>query len=294
VYLSALGRAGLDIERAASRFSFFFAAHTDFFEEIAKFRAARRLWARLLEERFALRGTPAAGLRFHAQTAGSTLTAQQPENNLARSALQALSAVLGGAQSLHVNGYDEALRLPSEEAARLALRTQQILAEESGVAQTVDPLGGSFYMESLTTTVEQQARAYLDGIDAQGGMVAAIERGWVQREIEDAAYRDQRALDCGERVVVGVNRFTGPNAVELPTRSLEDEVERKQIERVCALRVRRDPLRWRAALDRVTEQARCSSNLMPVILEAVESDATVGEITASMGKVFGEYQPASL
>jgi methylmalonyl-CoA mutase N-terminal domain/subunit len=294
VYLSALGDAGLNIERAASRFSFFFAAHNDFFEEIAKFRAARRLWAYLLEERFAIARTPGAALRFHTQTAGSTLTAQQPENNLARAALQALAAILGGTQSLHVNSYDEALRLPSEEAARLALRTQQILAEESGVAQTVDPLAGSYYVESLTTAIEQQARGYLDRIDAQGGMVAAIERGWVQREMEDAAYRQQQELDSGERVVVGVNRFTGPNAMEPPVRSVAEGMEREQVERVRALRVRRDPVRWRAALDKVTEGARCSSNLMPVILEAVESCATVGEIVTSMGKVFGEYRPASL
>jgi methylmalonyl-CoA mutase N-terminal domain/subunit len=292
-YLSALGDAGLDREQAASRFSFFFAAHNDFFEEIAKFRAARRLWARLLEERFGIRGSPAVALRFHTQTAGSTLTAKQPENNLARTALQALSAILGGTQSLHVNGYDEALRLPSEEAARLALRTQQILAEESGVAQTVDPLGGSFYIESLTTAIEQQARAYLHRIDAQGGMVAAIERGWVQRQIEDAAYRHQQSLDSGESAVVGVNRFTSPDTVGEPVRNLEVEVEREQVERVRALRVRRDPLRWSTAVERVTEQARSSSNLMPAILEAVESCATVGEIAASMGKVFGEYQPAS-
>ena len=293
-YLSVLSNAGLDREQAASRFSFFFAAHNDFFEEIAKFRAARRLWARLLEDRFGIQATPTVALRFHTQTTGSALTAEQPENNLARTALQALSAILGGTQSLHVNGYDEALRLPSEEAVRLALRTQQILAEESGVAQTVDPLGGSFYLESLTQAIEQQARAYLDRIDAQGGMVAAIERGWVQQEIEDAAYRHQQALDSGETVIVGVNRFTGPSAVGLPVQSFEDGVERAQIERVRALRARRDPLRWRAALDRVTEQARCSSNLMPPILEAVESCATVGEIATSMGKVFGEYQPASL
>jgi methylmalonyl-CoA mutase, N-terminal domain len=292
VYLSALGNAGLDLERTASRFSFFLAAHNDFFEEIAKFRAARRLWARLLQERFGIRGTRAVALRFHTQTAGSTLTARQTENNLARTALQALSAILGGAQSLHVNGYDEALGLPSEEAARLALRTQQILAEESGVAQTADPLGGSFYVESLTTAIEEQARAYLHRIDAEGGMVAAIERGWVQREIEDAAYRHQQAVDSGERVVVGVNRFADPNTVEAPVRSFEDGVEREQIERVRALRVRRDPLRWREALDRVTEQARCGINLMPAILEAVESCATVGEVAASMGKVFGEYHPA--
>jgi methylmalonyl-CoA mutase, N-terminal domain len=290
-YLSALGNGGLDREQAASRFSFFFAAHNDFFEEIAKFRAARRLWARLLEERFGIRSTPAVALRFHTQTAGSTLTAQQPENNLARTALQALSAILGGTQSLHVNGYDEAVGLPSEEAARLALRTQQILAGESGVAQTVDPLGGSFYVESLTTAMEQQARTYLQRIDAQGGMVAAIERGWVQREIEDAAYLHQQALDSGKSVVVGVNRFTDANAIESRDQ-VEGTVEQKQIERVRALRIRRAPVRWRTALDRVTEQARCSGNLMPAILEAVESCATVGEIAASMGKAFGEYQPA--
>jgi methylmalonyl-CoA mutase N-terminal domain/subunit len=259
---------------------------------VAKFRAARRLWARVLEERFGIRGPRAVALRFHTQTAGSTLTAQQPENNLARSALQALSAILGGTQSLHVSGYDEALGLPGEEATRLALRTQQILAAESGVAQTVDPLGGSYYIESLTTAIEQQARAYMTRIDAMGGMVAAIERGWVQREIEDAAFQHQRAVDSGESVVVGVNRFTGPDAME-SREKLEGTVEQDQIERVRALRIRRDPLRWRAALDRVTEQARCSTNLMPAILEAVESCATVGEIATSMGEVFGEYQPAS-
>jgi methylmalonyl-CoA mutase N-terminal domain/subunit len=276
-YLAALIRAGLDSEQAASRFSFFFAAHNDFFEEVAKFRAARRLWARVLEERFGIRGPRAAGLRFHTQTAGSTLTARQPENNLARSALQALSAILGGTQSLHVNGYDEAQGLPGEEAARLALRTQQVLAEESGVAQTVDPLGGSYYVESLTTAIEQQARAYMTRIDAMGGMAAAIERGWVQREIGDAAFRHQQALDSGANVVVGVNRFTGPDSMESPEK-VEGAVERDQIERVRALRSRRDPVRWRAALDRVTDQARCSTNLMPAILEAVESCATVGEI----------------
>jgi methylmalonyl-CoA mutase N-terminal domain/subunit len=252
----------------------------------------------VLEERFGISGTPAAALRFHTQTAGSTLTADQPENNMARSALQALSAVLGGTQSLHVNGYDEALGLPGEEAARLALRTQQILAEESGVAHTVDPLGGSYYVESLTTAIEQQARAYMTRIDAMGGMVTAIERGWVQREIEDAAFHHQQAIDSGASVVVGVNRFTGPDATEpngKPEGMVEqDQTERVQIERAKALRMRRDPLRWRTALDRVTDQARCSTNLMPAILEAVESCATVGEIAASMGKVFGEYQPPSL
>jgi methylmalonyl-CoA mutase N-terminal domain/subunit len=287
-YLTALNKAGLDIERSAERFSFFFAAHNDFFEEVAKFRAARRLWARLLLERFGIRGQ---ALRFHAQTAGSTLTAQQAENNLTRTALQALSAILGGAQSLHVNSYDEALALPSEESARMALRTQQILARESGVAQTVDPLAGSYYVESLTTSMEQQARSYLDRIDSLGGMVAAIERGWVQREIEEAAYRHQQAVDCGERVVVGVNRFAGPNDDSPGVRAGEADgtSERMQVERVRALRARRDPLRWKTALDRVTERARSSGNVMPVIVEAVESGATVGEIAGRLREVFGEF-----
>jgi methylmalonyl-CoA mutase N-terminal domain/subunit len=231
-------------------------------------------------------------MRFHAQTAGSTLTVQQPENNLARTALQALSAVLGGTQSLHTNGYDEALTLPSEEAARLALRTQQILAHECGVAQTVDPLAGSYYVESLTSAIEQEASGYLERIDALGGMVAAIERGWVQQEIEDAAYQHQRAVDAGQTVVVGVNRFTGSQARDdSPPLNVDETAERGQIERVRALRARRDPVRWRAALDRVTEHARSSGNLMPAIVEAVESYATVGEIAQSMREVFGEHRP---
>jgi methylmalonyl-CoA mutase N-terminal domain/subunit len=291
-YLEALRVAGLDLAQSARRFSFFFAAHNDFFEEVAKFRAARRLWARLLREQF---GLDSEALRFHAQTAGSTLTAQQAENNLARTALQALSAILGGAQSLHVNGYDEALGLPSEESARMALRTQQILARESGVAQTVDPLAGSYYLESLTNSIEQEARAYLERIDGLGGMVAAIERGWVQREIEDAAYRHQQAVDAGETVVVGVNRFTSPKEDFpcLPDQDVDETVERGQIERLRAFRARRDPTRWQAALDRVTEQARSTGNLMPAILEAVESCATVGEIAGSLRKVLGEYQQPS-
>jgi methylmalonyl-CoA mutase, N-terminal domain len=292
-YLEALRAAGLDLAQSAPRFSFFFAAHNNFFEEVAKFRAARRLWARLLQEQF---GLGCGALRFHAQTAGSTLTAQQAENNLARTALQALSAILGGAQSLHVNGYDEALGLPSEEAARLALRTQQILARESGVAQTVDPLAGSYYLESLTNSIEQEARTYLERIDALGGMVAAIERGWVQREIEDAAYHHQQAIDAGETVVVGVNRFARRNedSPRLPDQDVDETAERRQIERLRAFRARRDPLRWQAALNRITEQARSSSNLMPAILEAVESCATVGEIAGNLRKAFGEYQQMPL
>jgi methylmalonyl-CoA mutase N-terminal domain/subunit len=291
-YLQALRDAGVDVERSASRFSFFFAAHNDFFEEVAKFRAARRLWARLLREQFGVVDPAVQTLRFHTQTAGSTLTAQQPENNLARTALQALAAVLGGTQSLHVNGYDEALGLPSEESARMGLRTQQILAKESGVAQTVDPLAGSFYVESLTTTIEQEARSYLDRIDALGGMVAAIERGWIQQEIEQAAYRQQQDIDSGKTVVVGVNRYASGDQEPQPVTTLSEAGEREQIERVRALRARRDPLRWRAALDRVQEHAKTAENLMPGILEAVESCATVGEIAGSLRQVFGEY-PAS-
>jgi methylmalonyl-CoA mutase N-terminal domain/subunit len=289
-YLQALRDVGLDLERTASRFSFFFAAHNDFFEEVAKFRAARRLWARLLREQFGVSDPVALAMRFHVQTAGSTLTAQQPENNLARSALQALAAVLGGTQSLHVSGYDEALGLPSEESARMGLRAQQILAKESGVAQTVDPLAGSFYVESLTTAIEQGARAYLDRIDALGGMLAAIERGWVQQEINHAAYQQQQDIDSGKIVVVGVNRFAGGGQEPRPVGTSNEAGEREQIERVRALRARRDPLRWRASLDRVQEQANSTANVMPAILEAVESFATVGEIAGRLRQVFGEHQ----
>jgi methylmalonyl-CoA mutase N-terminal domain/subunit len=288
-YLEALRDAGLDVEPSAGRFSFFFAAHNDFFEEVAKFRAARRLWARLLREQFGVDDPAGQTLRFHTQTAGSTLTAQQPENNLARTALQALAAVLGGTQSLHVNGYDEALGLPSEESAHMGLRTQQILAKESGVVQTVDPLAGSFYVESLTTAIEQGARAYLDRIDSLGGMVAAIERGWVQQEIERAAYQQQQDIDSGKTVVVGVNRYASSDQGPQPVGTANEAGEREQIERVRALRARRDPLRCRAALDRVQEHAKATVNLMPAILEAVESSATVGEIAGSLRVVFGEH-----
>ena len=289
-YIESAVAAGLDVDSFAPRLSFFFNAHSDFLTEVAKFRAARRLYTRLMRDRFHAKSERSCMLRFHTQTAGSNLTAQQPDVNVVRTTLEALSAVLGGTQSLHTNARDEALGLPTEQSAQLALRTQQILAEESGVAHTVDPLGGSYHVESLTTAIEQQARAYLNRIDAMGGMVAAIERDWVQREIEDAAFRHQQAFDSGESVVVGVNRFAGLDATE-PRGPLEctveqDQIERLQIERVKALRTRRDPLRWRTALDRVTEQARCSTNLMPAMIEAVESCATVGEIASGMGEVF--------
>ncbi|MBV8630216.1 MAG: methylmalonyl-CoA mutase family protein [Silvibacterium sp.] len=289
-YVQAAIDAGLDIDRFAPRLSFFFNAHNKFFEEVAKFRAARRLWASIMRDRFGAKNPRSWMLRFHTQTAGSTLTAQQPENNIVRTAIQALSAVLGGTQSLHTNGYDEALALPTEEAARIALRTQQIIACESGVPNTIDPFAGSYYLESLTTEIEQQARAYLDRIGALGGMLRAIEQGWVQQEIQNAAYEYQRAVDTGEATVVGVNRFTREDEPSIPIQRIDEALERKQIERVRALRGRRDPLRWQASLDAVKDHARIGSNLMPAILEAVESSATVGEIAAAMREVFGEYE----
>jgi methylmalonyl-CoA mutase, N-terminal domain len=289
-YVQAAMDAGLDIDRFAPRLSFFFNAHNNFFEEVAKFRAARRLWAYLMRDRFGAKSPRSWMLRFHTQTAGSTLTAQQPENNIVRTAIQALSAVLGGTQSLHTNGYDEALALPTEEAARIALRTQQIIANESGVAQTIDPFAGSDYVESLTNDLEQQARSYIERIDALGGMLRAIEQGWVQQEIQNAAYEYQRAVDSGEATVVGVNRYTRDVEPPVPIQRIDEALERKQVERLSALRARRDNLRWQASLDRVKDHARSGKNLMPAILEAVESDATVGEVSAALREVFGEYQ----
>jgi methylmalonyl-CoA mutase N-terminal domain/subunit len=291
-YLEAAREAGLSVEACATRFSFFFAAHNDLFEEAAKFRAARRLWARLLQEQFGIHDPRALALRFHTQTGGSTLTAQQPENNVVRATVQALAAVLGGTQSLHVNSYDEALALPTAESARLALRTQQILANELGVVATADPLGGSYYVESLTNAIEQGARDYLARIATAGGMVAAVEAGWVQREIEAASYRHQQSVDAGERVVVGLNRFTHAeeSVAEVPS-AVDETVERAQVERVRALRLRRDPQRWRAGVRRVIEYARSGQNVMPAIVEAVETCATVGEIADGLQSVFGEYEP---
>jgi methylmalonyl-CoA mutase, N-terminal domain len=289
-YVQAAVDAGLDIDRFAPRLSFFFNAHNNFFEEVAKFRSARRLWARIMRDHFRAKSPRSWMLRFHTQTAGSTLTAQQPENNIVRTAIQALSAVLGGTQSLHTNGYDEALALPTEEAARIALRTQQIIASESGVANTIDPFAGSYYVESLTNSLEQQASNYLDRIAALGGMLRAIEQGWVQQEIQNAAYDHQRAVDSGQATVVGVNRFTREEEPPIPIQRIGESLERRQIERVRALRARRDNARWQTSLDLVKENARAGQNLMPAILEAVESYATVGEIAAAMREVFGEYQ----
>jgi methylmalonyl-CoA mutase N-terminal domain/subunit len=289
-YVQAAIDVGLDIDRFAPRLSFFFNAHNNFLEEIAKFRAARRIWARIMRDRFGAKIPRSWMLRFHTQTAGSTLTAQQPENNIVRTALQAMAAVLGGTQSLHTNGYDEALALPTEEAARIALRTQQIVACESGVANTVDPAAGSFCIESLTTQIERDVQTYFDRIEKLGGMLRAIERGWVQQEIQNAAYEYQRAIDAGQATVVGVNRFTREDEPPIPTQRIDEALERKQIDRVRALRARRDSAKWQASLESVRDRARTGANLMPAILEAVESYATVGEIASTLREVFGEYQ----
>jgi methylmalonyl-CoA mutase N-terminal domain/subunit len=289
-YVQAAIDAGLDIDRFAPRLSFFFNAHSNFLEEVAKFRAARRMWARIMRDEFGARNPRSWMLRFHTQTAGSTLTAQQPENNIVRTAVEAMAAVLGGTQSLHTNGYDEALALPTEQAARTALRTQQILAYESGVAQTVDPFAGSYCIEAFTDEIEKHASAYLEKIAVMGGMLRAIEQGFVQQEIQNAAYEFQRAVDSGTAVIVGVNRFTREGEPGIPLQHIDESLERKQVEQVRALRTRRDVIRWQTALQSVTDAARDGANLMPAILEAVESYATVGEIAGTLRKVFGEYQ----
>jgi len=291
-YVQAAVAAGLDVDQFGPRLSFFFNAHSDFLEEVAKFRAARRMWARIMRERFRAKNPKSWMLRFHAQTAGSTLTAQQPENNIVRTALQALAAVLGGTQSLHTNSYDEALALPTEEAARIALRTQQIVAFESGAAQTVDPLAGSYYVERLTNEMEARAQQYLEKIDGFGGMLKAIERGYVQQEIQNAAYEYQRQVDRGQAVVVGVNHFTVGEEKPIPTQRIDESLEQKQVERVRALRMRRDRAAWKLALEQVDEAARSERNLLPVILAAVEANATVGEISDTLRGVFGEYREA--
>jgi len=289
-YVQAALAAGLAVDDFAPRLSFFFNAHNDFLEEVAKFRAARKIWARVMRVKFGAKNPKSWMLRFHAQTAGSTLTAQQPENNIVRTAIQALSAVMGGTQSLHTNGFDEALALPTEEAARIALRTQQILAYESGVAQIVDPFAGSYAVESMTLRLEREVDAYFDRIDALGGMVRAIERGWVQGEIQDAAYAFQRAVESGAQVVVGVNRFARESESGVPLQRIDPALEQRQVERVRALRERRDKAAWQQSLARVASLARDGGNLMPGILAAVENYATVGEISHTLRGVFGEYR----
>ena len=293
-YVEAAIRAGLDVDQFAPRLSFFFNAHNNFLEEVAKFRAARRMWAKIMRDRFKAKNPKSWMLRFHAQTAGSTLTAQQPENNIVRTAIQAMAAVLGGTQSLHTNSYDEALALPTEASARIALRTQQVIAFESGAPLTVDPLAGSYYIESLTNEIEKRAVDYLEKIQALGGMLKAIERGYVQQEIQNAAYEYQQAVDRLEAVVVGVNRFQmqGEDEKAVPIQRIDPALEPKQVERLRALRAKRNAETWQAAIRAVEDTARSGENLMPRILAAVEANATVGEISDAMRKVYGEYKEA--
>jgi methylmalonyl-CoA mutase N-terminal domain/subunit len=289
-YVEAALARGLAVDEFAPRLSFFLNAHNDLLEEIAKFRAARRLWARIMHERFKARDPRSWMFRFHAQTAGSTLTAQQPNVNIVRVTLQALAAVLGGTQSLHTNSRDEALALPTEASALLALRTQQILAAESGVANTVDPLAGSYVIEKLTNDLEAQAREYLSKIEAMGGMVRAIESGYVQREIQQAAYQYQKAIEAGDRIVVGMNQCVDDTSASPPLLRIDPEIERTQVERLVKLRARRDTARVEATLRAVEETARTDRNLLPAILEAVKAYATVGEISDTLRRVFGEYR----
>jgi methylmalonyl-CoA mutase, N-terminal domain len=288
-YVQAAIDAGLDVDKFAPRLSFFFNAHSNFLEEVAKFRAARRMWARIMRDHFGAKNAKSLMLRFHTQTAGSTLTAQQPENNIVRTALQAMAAVLGGTQSLHTNSFDEALALPTEQSARIALRTQQIIAYESGAPQTIDPLAGSYYIEALTNQIETGARTYLDKIDAMGGTLKAIERGFIQQEIQNAAYIYQQAVDRHEAIVVGVNAFELDQEKSIPLLHMDESLERRQVERLRAVRAKRDPAKWQAAIKQVEETARGTGNLMPVIVEAIEANGTVGEISDAMRHVYGEY-----
>jgi methylmalonyl-CoA mutase N-terminal domain/subunit len=291
-YVEAALDAGLDVESFAPQLSFFFAAHNDVFEEAAKFRAARRLWARIMTDRFGAESADAKRLKFHTQTAGSTLTAQQVENNVVRVAYQALAAVLGGTQSLHTNGKDEALALPTEESVRTALRTQQILAHESGVADTVDPLAGSYYVESLTDDLEAEARSILDDVAERGGMLRAIEDGWVQRRIQDVAYERQQEIENGDRIIVGVNAFeTDGEEPEMELEEVTEEDARRQRERLEGVREERDDEAVEAALGAVADAAAGDANLVPPMVEAVKAEATVGEICDVLREVFGEYRP---
>jgi len=289
-YVEAAVTAGLPVDAFAPRLSFFFNAHNNFLEEIAKFRAARRLWARTMRVRFDARDPRSMMLRFHAQTAGSTLTAQQPDVNVVRVTLQAFAAVLGGAQSLHTNSRDEALGLPTPEAARLALRTQQVIAYESGVTAVPDPLGGSEYIEKLTDDIERGAETYIARIDKMGGMLRAIEEGFIQREVQSAAYEYQKKIETGESVVVGVNRFEDVGSVSPVVFKMDPSVEQRQVERIRELRASRDARTHGARLDELETAARGSANLMPHILASCEAKATVGEISDRLRKVFGEYQ----
>jgi methylmalonyl-CoA mutase N-terminal domain/subunit len=289
-YVEAAIAAGLDVDSFADRLAFFFNGHNNFLEEIAKFRAARRLWAQIMRDRFGAKKPESCKLRFHTQTGGSTLTAQQPDNNIVRVAVQALAAVLGGTQSLHTNSRDEALGLPTESAAQIALRTQQIIAYESGVADVVDPLAGSYLIEQWTDDLQQRAEDYLRRIDELGGMVAAIEKGYPQREIQDSAYRYQLAVEKGDEVIVGVNRFAADNDPPMPIQRINPQVESDQIERVRAVRLKRDAQTHASALRLLADQARGGDNLLPAILAAVRARATTGEVSHTLRQVWGNHQ----
>jgi methylmalonyl-CoA mutase N-terminal domain/subunit len=294
-YVQAALSAGLEVDDFAPRLAFFFNAHNNLFEEVAKFRAARRLWARIMRGRFGAQDPASWRLRFHTQTGGSTLTAQQPENNVVRVTLQALAAVLGGTQSLHTNSRDEALSLPTEESVQIALRTQQIIGYESGVADTADPLAGSYLVEYLTDEIERRAGAYIEKIDAMGGALPAIEAGYVQREIQDAAYAYQRAVEEGEAVVVGVNRFQAEENDHLALLRVDPAIERSQRARLAALRQRRDASRVAELLGRLDSAAHgTAENLMPLLIACVEADVTLGEICGALRKVWGEYRPSAV
>jgi methylmalonyl-CoA mutase N-terminal domain/subunit len=289
-YVEAALDAGLAVDDFAPQLSFFFNAHNDLLEEISKFRAARRLWARIMKERFAAKDPRSLTLRFHAQTAGSSLTAQQPENNIVRVGIQALAAVLGGCQSLHTNSLDEALALPTEDSALIALRTQQIIAHETGVANTIDPVAGSYAIESLTSQIENGATEYLNKIDALGGMLSAIDGGYVQTEIQKAAFDYQHAVETREQIVVGVNEFQAEEERQIPTLRIDPALEREQVARLQALRAKRDSGKSKTTLSELERRARTEENLLPAILAAVENFATVGEISDALRRVFGEYQ----
>jgi methylmalonyl-CoA mutase N-terminal domain/subunit len=295
-YVQAALDAGLDVDDFADRLSFFFNAHNNFLEEVAKFRAARRMWARIMKERFGAQNYKSWRLRFHTQTAGSTLTAQQPMNNVVRVTLQALAAVLGGTQSLHTNSMDEALWLPTEESVRVALRTQQLIAYESGVADSVDPLAGSYVVEYLTNEIERQANDYIAAIDEMGGAAVAVERGYMQSEIAEAAYRAQRAVEQGEQVIVGVNKFEEEvETADLEQLKVDPAVEEQQRQQLAALRAQRDSERVSALLVRIEEAAKTPhAPLMPLFVEAVEANCTLGEICGVLREVWGEYQPRTM
>jgi len=293
-YVQAMIDKGMDVDSFAPRFSFFFAAYTNVLEEVAKFRALRRMWAKIMKERFNAKNPRSMMLRFHVQTDGFTLTEQQPLNNIVRVTLQALAAVLGGCQSLHTNSFDEALALPSEQAVQVALRTQQIIAYESGVADTIDPVGGSYYVEWLTNEIEKKATAYINKIDEMGGALKAIEQGYIQREIATAAYDHQRAVDSGEQVIVGVNKFVTRDEPLPETLEIGMEVEQKQTERLKRLRQERDNQKVSKVLDKVRNVASTDENIMPALLEAVKAYATVGEISDTLRDVFGEYREPSI